>query len=113
LGHGDFAPDHFDAHIVYLKRISQQCGGKVYCLVDAKHAGRMTEELRKKMVTGSNDYPYAACAVIGAVGTIRIVFDMIVKAGRVLAPSRFQFPVSFPSDVESAQRWFQALRKSA
>lgn len=111
--HGDFEPDHFDAHLVYLQKIARLCGGGVYCVVDARNVGRMTEALRKRMVAASNGYPYLACAVIGAVGTTRVVFDMVAKAGRVLAPKAFQFPIRFFPDVESAQQWFQSLRKSS
>lgn len=108
--HGNFEPDHFDAHLDYLTRITARCGGSVYCLVDAKHAGRMTEGLRRRMTSSPKGYPYRACAIVGAGFTMKTVFNMILTAGRALAPNATQFPVRFLADVESAQAWFQSLR---
>jgi len=110
--HGDFAPDHFDAHLIYLRRMAARCGGSVYCLVDAKDAGRMTEALRRRMTSAQEGYPYRACGIVGAGFTLKTLFNMIVTAGRALAPNAVQFPVRFFSDIESARNWFQTLRSA-
>lgn len=108
--HGNFDPDHFDAHLGYLGRITAQCGGSVYCLVEAKNAGRMTEALRRRMTSAPEGYPYRACAVVGAGFSMRTLFNMILTATRALAPNAVKFPVRFFTDNQSAQQWFQSLR---
>ncbi|HMY18701.1 MAG TPA: hypothetical protein PKA58_20380 [Polyangium sp.] len=110
---GSFDGPEVEAHLDFVHRHAARCGGWVYALADLTQLERITESGRRRLTRVETPYPYKACALLGASFATRTIANMIVSAGKALAPQSFHFPVKFVNTYEQANAWFDELHRNA
>ncbi|MBK9258931.1 MAG: hypothetical protein IPM54_03770 [Polyangiaceae bacterium] len=108
---GEFKGAHVDPYFDFVFSHGESTGGLLYSVYDLSEFTRATESGRKRVINPGRLYPYAALAVIGASFSTRTVAKMILRAGKLVAPKHFNFPIKFVSTMDDAQAWFDELRR--
>lgn len=108
---GEFAEGHADTYLDFVFKHADESGRPLYSMYDLSTFTRATEGGRKCVINVKRPYPYAALAVVGAPFSTRAVAEMILTAGRLIAPKHFSFPIKFWATAADAEAWFDELRE--
>ena len=108
---GVFDDSDADAYLDFVFQHGDQSNRLLYAAYDLSAFTRATEAGRKRVINVGRPYPYAALAVIGASFSTRTVAGMILTAGRLIAPQKFNFPIKFLTTMTDAGAWFDEVRK--
>lgn len=105
-----FDEDHAAAYIHFVHAQADRCGGVLEGIVDVRGLSRVTAGARSRVTKAHKAYPYRHIALVGASFSMRTVIDMVIKAGRVIAPSTFTFSYAFVSTLAEGEAWLEAMR---
>ncbi|UQA55806.1 STAS/SEC14 domain-containing protein [Polyangium aurulentum] len=107
--HGIFALPDVDAYMPIIFELGDRLG-PFTILVDMRDLKSIPAATRKRITNSERMYPYRACAVYGASFTLGVMVTMTFKAGRMLMPSTFPFPVAVFEGEGEARAWLAPHR---
>ena len=81
-----------------------------YATFDLREMTRMDDAARKLVINVGQPYALGGVAVVGAGFSIRTLADMLIRAGKIIAPQYFTFPHKFVGTTDEAYAWFDELR---
>lgn len=100
---------HIEKQNMYLRAYAKRYGKPLRAICDVEHVVEFSTGARKSVVQMDQEYPYVGCAVVGANFTFRTIAIMLIRAGQVLAPHHFNFPIYFAKTVAEAEAWLNGL----
>ncbi|MDI1477951.1 hypothetical protein [Polyangium sp. y55x31] len=87
--------------------------GHFYVLVDGREVEALEPGARAAWLDRDKPYPIRHLVSFGATFSMRALVMTIYRAGRILAPSRFTFPLEFKATEQEARARIDELRRAA
>jgi hypothetical protein len=107
---GIFEEDHANKYTEFLATQAGRCDEALECLFDVSALKGISDRARARVVKRERPLPYCSVAIVGASFSIRTVANMMISAGKIIAPQKFSFKTKFVDSVEEANMWFDELR---
>lgn len=112
VGVGFFTLEAAQSYLDFIFATADQ-HGNVYLLLDcARTTAGMPPEVRTLLTRPPRPYPFHGIAAYNANFTMRVIITMVIKAGTLLFPSKFAFPVAFFASEQEAAAQVRAWRAS-
>ena len=100
---------HIEAQNMHLRAYAKRYGRPLRAICDMAQVQEIPAEARKVAVQMNHEYPYAGLAIVGASFAIRTIASTLVRAGQILAPHHFKFPIFFAKTPAEAEAWLAEL----
>lgn len=101
-----------EAYIAFIHQHSAQADDVVLeATIELGELRRVTQSAQTTFIKAPQRYPYNGVAFVGAAFSIRILVEMIIKAGKVVAADQFKFDHKFVNSVAEAELFFEKLRR--
>lgn len=102
VGVGFFTPAEARKYLDTIYDMSDR-HGNLYLLLDCERAtSGMPPEARKILTNVPRPYPFYGIAGYNASFSMRVITTTVIKAGRLLFPEKFPFPLAFFSGEQEA-----------
>jgi hypothetical protein len=108
---GAMDEEHAATYLAFLYKHADAVGGQLEGVYDISRMNRMTFGARSRIVSVSRPFPLTAIAIVGTNFSIRTLADMIIKAGKIVAPKHFTFAHKFVATFDEANAWLDEVRK--
>lgn len=108
---GVFDGPEVEAHFQWGYKYADLLGSYVDCIVDMTKFERVTDSGRQRLTRVQRPYPYHGCALLGATFATKAIANMVISAGKLLAPKSFAYPIKFVDTWEEAESWLAELKE--
>jgi hypothetical protein len=110
--HGLIDSHEIEAQNGFLRKCAEDCGQRLRAICDLADFEGMTVGARRYVVRMDRNYPYIGMAFVGGSFMTRTVASTVLRAGQLLAPQHFNFPVFFGKTLEECETWLDGLQTS-
>jgi hypothetical protein len=106
---GTFELTEAEAYMPIAFRLGERLG-PFALLLDMRDLEAVSSAARRRLSFMERAYPYRACAIYGASFALGVMVTMTFKAGRILMPSAFTFPLALFKNETEARAWLAPFR---